>query len=59
MGEFMTAFRKLPKNRRQALLLAQVAGCSHEEIARHAGVAIGTVKSRISRGRTMLAHLLR
>jgi RNA polymerase sigma-70 factor (ECF subfamily) len=59
MGEFMTAFRRLPKSRRQALLLAQVAGYSHEEIARHAGVAIGTVKSRISRGRTMLAHFLR
>ena len=58
MGEFMAAFRQLPKGGREALVLAQLEGYSHERISRHVGVAIGTVKSRISRGRAMLGHLL-
>ncbi len=58
MREFMGAFRQLPNRGRQALLLSQLNGYSHERIARHTGVALGTVKSRISRSRTMLAQLL-
>ena len=56
--EFMGAFRQLPKSGRHALLLTELNGYSQEEVARHTGVAVGTVKSRISRGRAMLARLL-
>jgi RNA polymerase sigma-70 factor (ECF subfamily) len=58
MREFMAAFRQLSRGSRQALLLAKLAGRSHEEIASHAGIAEGTVKSRIWRGREALGRLL-
>jgi DNA-directed RNA polymerase specialized sigma24 family protein len=50
--------RRLPRDGRRALLQSQIEGCSHREIASRAGVSVGTVKSRISRGRTALALLL-
>ena len=56
--DVLRAMRHLPRNGRQALLQSQIEGRSHREIAHRAGVSIGTVKSRISRGRTALAQLL-
>jgi len=56
--EFIGAFRKLSKGSRQALVLAQIEGYSYERIAGHAGISVGTVKSRVSRGRTTLRRLL-
>ena len=56
--DVLGAVRRLPRNGRQALLQSQIEGCSHREIAHRTGVSIGTVKSRISRSRTMLAQLL-
>jgi len=58
LRDVLSAVRRLPRDGRQALLQSQIEGCSHREIARRAGVSIGTVKSRISRGRTALAQLL-
>lgn len=58
LREFVGAFRQLPRGTRQALLLAQLEGLSHQQIADHFGIAQGTVKSRISRGRASLARLL-
>ena len=58
MREFMAAFRKLSRGSRQALLLAKLEGQSHEQIASRAGIAEGTVKSRIWRGRAALERLL-
>lgn len=58
MREFVGAFRQIPKASRQALLLSQLEGFSHKQIADHMGVAQGTVKSRISRGRASLDRLL-
>ena len=58
MGEFLAAFAKLTADQRGALVLAVVDGQSYEEIARHAGVSVGTIKSRISRGRDTLERLL-
>jgi len=58
LREFVGAFRQLPRGSRQALLLAQLEGLSHQQIADHFGIAQGTVKSRISRGRASLARLL-
>jgi len=56
--DFMTAFRQLSRGSRQALLLAKFEGRSYEQIASHAGIAVGTVKSRVWRGRTALERLL-
>jgi RNA polymerase sigma-70 factor (ECF subfamily) len=58
MREFMAAFRQLSRGSRQALILSKIAGHSHEQIASHAGIAEGTVKSRISHGRAALERLL-
>ena len=58
LREFLGAFRQLPQGSRQALLLAQLEGLSYQQIADHVGIAQGTVKSRISRGRATLARLL-
>jgi RNA polymerase sigma-70 factor (ECF subfamily) len=58
LREFMTAFRQVSRGSRQALLLSTLGGQSYEQIAIHTGVAEGTVKSRISRGRAALQRLL-
>jgi RNA polymerase sigma-70 factor (ECF subfamily) len=48
------ALSKLPKDFRTAVLLCDVDALSYEEIARVMGTSIGTVRSRIHRGRKML-----
>ena len=58
MREFLTAFSKLAPTQREALLLAVDEGLPYETIAAHTGVSVGTVKSRISRARDRLEHLL-
>ena len=58
MHDFMSAFRQLSRGSRQALLLSKIEGRSYGQIASQAGIAIGTVKSRISRGRASLERLL-
>ena len=52
------ALARLPEDYKQAVALHDLGGVAYEEIAAIAGVPIGTVKSRISRGRRMLAHML-
>ncbi len=58
MREFLTAFSTLAPTQREALLLAVVEGQPYDVIAEHTGVSVGTVKSRISRARDRLEHLL-
>jgi RNA polymerase sigma-70 factor (ECF subfamily) len=58
MREFRAAFVCLPVNQREALLLMVLEGWSHEQIAAHCAVSVGTVKSRIWRARRNLRHLL-
>jgi RNA polymerase sigma-70 factor, ECF subfamily len=58
MREFMTAFRQVSRDSRQALLLSTLGGQSYEQIASHTGVAEGTVKSRVWRVRAALQRLL-
>jgi len=48
----------LPPDQRMVIVLADIQGYSYEEIAEMMGVAIGTVKSRLNRGRTRLRDLL-
>jgi RNA polymerase sigma-70 factor (ECF subfamily) len=49
---------ELPPDQRLAIILADVQGYSYEEAAEITGVAVGTVKSRIHRGRARLRVLL-
>ena len=48
----------LPEERRLVLILADLQGFSYEEIAQITNSSIGTVKSRLSRGRANLRDLL-
>lgn len=52
------ALRELPTEFRTAVVLFDVEGHTYDEVAAIEGVPIGTVKSRLSRGRTLLRALL-
>jgi RNA polymerase sigma-70 factor, ECF subfamily len=54
-----TALEQLPFDQRTAIVLREVDGLSYEEIAYSLGVAIGTVKSRLTRARQALRAELR
>ena len=49
----------LPEDQRLAVVLCDVEGLSYEEIAAAMGTSLGTVKSRISRGRARLREAVR
>ena len=49
------ALARLPLEQRTAVVMRDLLGLSYEEIAEATGSALGTVKSRISRGRGALA----
>lgn len=53
------ALRRLPEDYRAAVVLCDVVGMSYEEIAAVLGVPLGTVRSRIHRGRALLRSALR
>lgn len=50
--------RKLKKDFRIAVILRDIEGLSYEEIAWATDVSVGTVKSRIARGRDMLREIV-
>jgi RNA polymerase sigma-70 factor (ECF subfamily) len=56
--DLQQALNGLEEDFRTAVVLYDVLGCSYAEIAELTGVAEGTVKSRIFRGRKLLAELL-
>jgi len=49
---------RLPDDQRAVLLLVSLQDMSYEEVARVTGVPIGTVMSRLSRGRSRLRELM-
>lgn len=48
----------LPADQRTTLVLSDIQGMNYQEIAEATGVSIGTVKSRLSRGRAKLREAL-
>jgi RNA polymerase sigma-70 factor (ECF subfamily) len=54
----VAAMRTLPARHRQVLVLHHLVGLSVEEIASQLAVPAGTVKTRLARGRRMLASRL-
>jgi RNA polymerase sigma-70 factor (ECF subfamily) len=52
------AMARLPEEQRQVLLLVGLEGMRYEEVAVVLDVPVGTVRSRLSRGRDMLRHLM-
>lgn len=52
------ALASLPDAYREAVVMHDLGGIPYEDIARLTGARIGTVKSRISRGRRLLGEIL-
>jgi len=53
------ALRRLPEDFRAAVVLCDVVGLPYHEIGEALGVPVGTVRSRIHRGRALLREALR
>lgn len=58
-SEMQAALSTLPKDFRMAVILSDIEGLSYEEIAEAMGSSIGTVRSRLHRGRKLLREKLR
>ena len=56
--DLAAALATLPEDQRVALVMFELGGIPYEEIARATKTQIGTVKSRISRGRQALARAM-
>ncbi len=52
------ALQLLPAAQREALILVGAGGFAYEEAAEICGVAVGTIKSRVARGRVALEEML-
>jgi RNA polymerase sigma factor (sigma-70 family) len=57
-SDVQAALRALPPDYRAAVVLCDIEGFSYEEIAATLGVKLGTVRSRIHRGRAQLRAAL-
>jgi RNA polymerase sigma-70 factor, ECF subfamily len=58
-SEIETALAQVPEDFRTAVILSDIEELSYQEIADATGVPIGTVRSRIARGRSILRRLLK
>lgn len=58
LADVAKALQKLPVEQREILMLIGANGVSYIEAAEIIGCAVGTVKSRLARGRKALAILL-
>jgi RNA polymerase sigma factor (sigma-70 family) len=58
LRDLETAIGKLPPEQRQAILLVGLEGMAYEEVAKVLKVPVGTVRSRLSRGRDQLRLLM-
>lgn len=57
-AEVEAALARVPEDFRLAVVLSDIEGMSYQEIAEATGVPIGTVRSRLARGRAVLRQLL-
>ena len=58
LRDLEVALGKLPAEQRQVILLVGLEGMAYEEVAAVLGVPVGTVRSRLSRGRDQLRKLM-
>ena len=58
LGDMQRALMHLPAPQREALILVGAGGFAYEEAAEICGCAVGTIKSRVARGRVALETLL-
>src|SRR5687767_7919545 len=58
LGDMQRALMHLPQPQREALILVGAGGFAYEEAADICGCAVGTIKSRVARGRVALEALM-
>ena len=58
LGTAMAAMQRLPDEQREVVALVLIDGFGHRETAEMLGLPIGTVSSRLARGRTALLKFL-
>src|SRR5690606_19113490 len=58
LRDLQRAMAKLPEEQRAVILLVGLEGMRYEEVATVLNVPVGTVRSRLSRGRDMLRQLM-
>jgi len=58
LADMQRALLHLPQPQREALILVGAGGFAYEEAAEICGCAVGTIKSRVARGRVALEALL-
>jgi RNA polymerase sigma factor (sigma-70 family) len=58
LADMQRALMHLPQPQREALILVGAGGFAYEEAAEICGCAVGTIKSRVARGRAALEQLL-
>lgn len=58
LADLHRAMQLLPAAQREALILIGAGGFAYEEAAEICGVAVGTIKSRVARGRSALEELI-
>ncbi|MET0369932.1 MAG: sigma-70 family RNA polymerase sigma factor [Sphingobium sp.] len=58
LSDMQRALLQLPQPQREALILVGAGGFAYEEAADICGVAVGTIKSRVARGRAALEQIL-
>jgi len=58
LADMQRALMHLPQPQREALILVGAGGFAYEEAAEICNVAVGTIKSRVARGRVALEALL-
>jgi len=58
VADLAAALGRIPPSQREALMLVGAGGMAYEEAAAVMGVAVGTVKSRVSRGREALLAII-
>lgn len=58
LADMQRALMHLPQPQREALILVGAGGFAYEEAAEICGCAVGTIKSRVARGRVALEQLM-
>jgi RNA polymerase sigma-70 factor (ECF subfamily) len=58
LSDMQRALMHLPQPQREALILVGAGGFAYEEAAEICGCAVGTIKSRVARGRVALESLM-
>ena len=58
LDEVRRALAMLPDDQREALIMIGAGGLSYEEVSEICGVAVGTIKSRVARGRVAFESLM-